>query len=74
MSKLIPNIRGPKLFPFDGDFADAQFIKLLNPGDENTSSEGIHGRVFQVRIEGTIYAVKVVRQKNRLRDPRLMIL
>ncbi|KAI3325369.1 kinetochore Sim4 complex subunit FTA2-domain-containing protein [Xylariaceae sp. AK1471] len=59
MSKLIPNVRGPKLFPFDGDLADAQFIKLLNSGDENTSSEGLHGRVFQVLIKENTYAIKV---------------
>ncbi|KAK6082257.1 hypothetical protein SCUP234_03737 [Seiridium cupressi] len=59
MSKLIPNIRGPKLFQFDGDLADAQFMKLLNAGGESISSEGIHGRVFQVRLKEAIYAVKV---------------
>jgi hypothetical protein len=65
MSNSIPNIRGPKLFPFNGDLANAQFIKLLNIGDENASSGGAHSRVFQVRFEGTIYAVKIVRSEKR---------
>ncbi|KAI1503359.1 kinetochore Sim4 complex subunit FTA2-domain-containing protein [Biscogniauxia marginata] len=60
MAELIPNIQGPKLFPFPGNFARAQFVKLLSSEVElNSSSEGPHSRVFQVILEGKKYAVKI---------------
>lgn len=58
MSDSIPKVTGPKLFPFDGDLEDAEFIKILNP------SEGIHGRVFKIAIKDKRYALKVVSQQK----------
>lgn len=65
MEELIPNIQGPKLFPFPGNFSRAQFVKLLSSEVElNSSSEGPHSRVFQVILNGKNYAVKIVRPKS----------
>ncbi|KAH6645473.1 kinetochore Sim4 complex subunit FTA2-domain-containing protein [Truncatella angustata] len=55
MTTLVPNARGPKLFPFDGDVTNAQFIRILNADEGN---EG-HSRVFQVLLNKKRYAVKI---------------
>ncbi|KAI0376491.1 kinetochore Sim4 complex subunit FTA2-domain-containing protein [Hypomontagnella monticulosa] len=60
MADLIPNYRGPKLSPFRGNIEDIQFEKLLGPDQEHHSSDHLpHSRVFQVKIEGRIYALKI---------------
>ena len=39
MAKLIPDIRGPKLPEFQGDLKDIEFVSLLSPSQQNSSSE-----------------------------------
>ncbi|KAI1212632.1 kinetochore Sim4 complex subunit FTA2-domain-containing protein [Annulohypoxylon truncatum] len=59
MAYLPSDIRGPKLFPFTEDFANAQFIRLLSSEDNDSSGETSHARVFQVIIGKKRYAVKI---------------
>jgi len=61
MAKLIPDIRGPKLPEFQGDLKDIEFVSLLSPSQQNSSSENIpHSRVFQIKTGGKRYALKIV--------------
>ncbi|RYC63568.1 hypothetical protein CHU98_g2631 [Xylaria longipes] len=68
MSDAIPNIDGPKLPPFRGAIENIEFLKVLGPDESGWSSEDIpHSRVFQVRIDGNQYSLKVVSNIDDLR-------
>ena len=53
--KKLPQCRGPKLSPFSKTKFDVQFIRLLSDNER----EG-HSHVFEVIINGSHYALKVV--------------
>ena len=57
----LPKCEGSKLEPFTID-GDVYFIRLLNTNkDEETSESGGHVHVFEVSMDGQIFALKVVR-------------
>lgn len=53
-----PDCEGPKLAPFTDDFAshDIEFIKCVEVG-------AAHSLVFKTKIDGKIYAVKLVSER-----------
>ncbi len=55
----LPQSEGPKLSPFHAPKADLTFRRLLSDAD----AEG-HAHVFEVSIEGTAYALKMVRASS----------
>ncbi|KAI1296243.1 kinetochore Sim4 complex subunit FTA2-domain-containing protein [Xylaria venustula] len=68
MPRPLPrSMKGPKLKAFEGNIESIEFIKVLYSGDDERSSDDdeessghiAHSRVFMVRIEGKIYALKV---------------
>ncbi|TGJ78808.1 hypothetical protein E0Z10_g9958 [Xylaria hypoxylon] len=60
MADMIPHMRGPKLSPFRGNIENIEFEKFLGPDERHLSSDDIpHGRVFQIRIDGIRYAMKI---------------
>jgi hypothetical protein len=56
--KPLPDCEGPKLEPFTQDLA-AHDVKFLSTVDEFTTSM-CDSTVFKVRIDGRVYALKVV--------------
>ncbi|KAK8078432.1 hypothetical protein PG996_004602 [Apiospora saccharicola] len=60
MTQLIPDIRGPKLPPFQGDVENIEFMELLSPKRQDNSSDNIpHSRVFRIKVGGNRYALKI---------------
>ena len=59
----LPRIRGPKLRRFkDGHHGEIEYLELLGKSDdEEHLTNGDHGYVFRVRIDGELYALKIVR-------------
>ena len=53
--KMLPPCEGPKLHPFSKRAVDIQFVRLLSDEEQNGQSH-----VFEVIIDGTRYALKVV--------------
>lgn len=53
--KMLPQCEGPKLHPFSNRKVDVQFIRLLS----NNEQDG-HSHVFEVIINSSHYALKVV--------------
>ena len=64
----LPRIKGPKLRRFeDGQYKKLEYLKLLSrPSDEDQTLCCGHGYVFKVRIDGELYALKVVRLEHLL--------
>ena len=58
----LPRVRGPKLKPFRGTAsADIEFIEFIG------SDKDLDSKVWKVRIDGKIYALKIVSEAfNRL--------
>ena len=58
----LPRIKGPKLRRFkDGHYKSVEYLELLHrPDDEEQLPSGEHGYVFRVRIDGELYALKIV--------------
>ncbi len=49
----LPDMPGPRLAPFkDGEAGEVEFLAPLG--------SGLHGSVFKARIDGEIYALKLV--------------
>jgi hypothetical protein len=59
----LPRIKGPKVPRFrDGRYKKIEYIELLGRSDgKDQLPEGDHGYVFKVRIDGVLYALKIVR-------------
>ena len=59
----LPRIKGPKLRRFkDGHYKRIEYLELLGRSDdEEQLANGDHGYVFRVRIDGELYALKIVR-------------
>jgi hypothetical protein len=70
MSDLIPDIRGPKLAPYEGDIHKIELVRLLGPDQSQTRRSGSgsgsagHSKVFQVNIERKRYVLKIVSFKT----------
>ncbi|KAI1740825.1 hypothetical protein F4680DRAFT_417887 [Xylaria scruposa] len=61
MSDALPQSKGPKLPPFRGAIENVEFLKVLSSDQSDLSTGDIpHSRVFQVRIDGKLYSLKVV--------------
>lgn len=58
----LPMIKGPKLRRFkDGHYEKIEYLELLGiSDDEEHLTNGDHGYVFRVRIDGELYALKIV--------------
>jgi Kinetochore Sim4 complex subunit FTA2 len=57
----LPRIKGPKLSRFkDGNYHKIEYLELLGTDGEGQLN-GDHGYVFKVRIDGELYALKIVR-------------
>ncbi|KAI0189713.1 kinetochore Sim4 complex subunit Fta2, partial [Xylaria flabelliformis] len=59
MSGLLPPVNGPKLSPFRGDIENAEFLEVLSDESNQDTDHILHSRVFQVRIDGKLYSLKV---------------
>ena len=59
----LPTIKGPKLRRFkDSFYKRIEYLELLGrSNDEEQLLNGEHGYVFRVRIDGELYALKIVR-------------
>lgn len=53
----LPECDGPKLLPFKDRGSAIEFRRLLSDGE---SGSGGHAHVFEVSINSTVYALKVV--------------
>lgn len=58
----LPRIKGPKLRRFkEGHYKKIEYLELLSKfDDEEQLLNGDHGYVFKVRIDGELYALKIV--------------
>ena len=58
----LPRIKGPKLRRFkEGHYKKIEYLELLSKfDDEEQLPDGDHGYVFKVRIDGELYALKIV--------------
>lgn len=50
----LPDVPGPKLYPFDAGGEPVEIEYLEELGD------GLHSHVWKVRINGGLYALKIV--------------
>lgn len=59
----LPRTRGPKLRRFrEGHYKKIEYLGLLGGSeDDEQLPNGDHGYVFRVRIDGELYALKIVR-------------
>lgn len=65
-SQALPPGIGPKICPFPDRRAEISFLDLLNPGENPRSY------VFKVRINGRIYALKIVRSRYNIPVSRVI--
>jgi hypothetical protein len=58
----LPRIKGPKLHRFkNGHYKKIDYLELLGRSDDDEQSpSGDHSYVFKVRIDGKLYALKIV--------------
>lgn len=58
----LPRVKGPKLRRFkEGRYKKIEYLELLSgSGDDDELPSGDHGYVFRVRIDGELYALKIV--------------